>query len=38
MIIKLIPETEDEKKELVEREYSGVKDYFIFGQNNGPDI
>jgi hypothetical protein len=37
MIIKLIPETEDEKKELVEREYSGVKDYFIFGQNNGPD-
>jgi hypothetical protein len=33
MIIKIIPETEDEKKSLVEKEYRGVKDYFIFGKN-----
>jgi len=33
MIIKIIPETADEKKELTEKEYRGVRDYFIFGKN-----
>lgn len=33
MIIKIIPETKEERDSLVEKEYRGVKDYFIFGKN-----
>lgn len=37
MIIRVIPETEDEIANLQEVEYSGVEDYLIFGRKENTD-